>query len=366
MVSFRQSLKNQSATSVAVLSLVILTWSFYPLIFKLANGEEKPLIFFIVFRVVCIICGLAWLMINHRQWLKKSVWRLSLTSFISVKGLLVLASWNSMALLMMAAGFVEIAVVSIIAELSGIFFLIFMSRKSRGRDSDYKPISLVKYLLFFVALSGVALVVISQFGWQSFGGHNPSEYILGLALALLGAITGGLGAYTFKMAKQLRIQAGQKQLLTDIAPSDGKVEQQQYFFIMLVTMIGDIMSLLVATVGYFVFRGNLLVSIGQIPASDLWWMIGAGFFICWLSRIGWQWSILRTTNLDINMLCYAGPILAILWLSVFGLADVKILSLLWAGSGLVVAANALIGWLDLKRTPADKPHRHHLFHHHQR
>ena len=208
--------------------------------------------------------------------------------------------------------------------------------------------------MFYLSLAG-----------RVFGGQNPVQYSLGLGLAISAAFLIGMGAYTFKLARQIQTQANKKALFGQQKSTKHFEDNQNLFLTLIISLVMEFIVFIVLVGAYFVFEGNLITDIGRVPVNELAIIIFSAYFIYWSGRFLWQKAILRTDNLDINMIGYIGPILAILWLSIFGLANVESLTLLWVGTILVVTANALIGWLDLKRTPADKPHRHHLFHHHQ-
>ena len=362
MFSLTKATKIRTAVTVGLLIVATALSSTYPLVFKLADGEANFLLFYVVFQFVIVSGNLVWFFIYHRQWIKdRSLWRLLVQNFKTGTGIIAIISFQASALFLLAAVFVEVAVVNIITELGTIFFVFFMAKKVGG--NQYQRPSLGKYLLFGLTFIGVALVVLSQFGLEGFGGQNPLQYSFGLLLALATAIFCGLEAYNFKLADRFCQQATKAKLLS--APKQVQKTlktERRVFSLRLVSTAIDGASLLVVMAIYYFHQGNLVADIVNHSTSALFLTIGCAV-ICLLAWFVWQKALLVTTNLDINMIGYLGPILAVFWLSLFNLADVESLKLLWLGSSLVVGANILIGLSDLKKFHLFRLHFRSLFPH---
>ena len=168
MSNFLDLFKKRAVVAVVMISSSVLLCSFHPLAFKLANGETKTLMFAIFFKLAGITAGLSWLLIEHRNWFKGDVLRLVFKNLISPKALPACLSWLGVPFLILAAGLVEVAIVSIISQLNRIIFIFFMSPKTADSQRKYGQTTTARYLLFIMAFGGVSLVVLSQFGWQGF------------------------------------------------------------------------------------------------------------------------------------------------------------------------------------------------------
>ena len=355
--------RNKTFVTIGFLVVACILSSVYSVSFKLADGKSNLLLFFVVFKAVTVLGHWAWLLsTNHHRLANKNIRRLVISQIKTARGLLSMLSLLAFVLFLFAAVFVEIAIVIIVAELGTIFFVLFMSKKN-DPQGKYKQITLGKYLTFLVTFIGVGLVVVSQFGWQAFGGQEPLQYIIGLIMALSGSILIGFASYNFRVANIIYHQGVKTGLLGHPQDSRSSKDDDKLFcFRFWIATIESILWLLAVAV-YFLVEGNLITDIVNHHQLGLAIMVGCGVF-CLLSRFIWQKSFLKTTNLDIIIIGYITPILGIGWLSLFGLANVDDLTLLWLGTILVVGSNIAIGLIDLNK-PARHKINHHILHAHR-
>ena len=241
------------------------------------------------------------------------------------------------ALFIWSVKFIDIAVAAILYETWPVL-LIFLTAWLFREEARYRRISLTTWLLVLLSMAGFSFALASQtadFGslWDIF---SDGSYV-GAILAILSTIAWSLTAFSFRWGANLG---------REVTQSAGQRGTDYLSLELCFVVVGVfIVSLLAAAVssGIGLARGELL-NLSQTPVKTF---IGGGFLLG-LAAVGgsiaWRKANIYTTNLGINALAYATPVLSLIWLFSLGQANVTRVDYLVIGAAAIITANLLINF----------------------
>ena len=310
---------------------VVLIWSFMPLWIQVSGGGTSPFLFSLAFVLAEAAGVLVFLVAAYRKLLVDrttlSILRRHINSRMFIA--LVVTEFDIL-LLVWSLKYIDIAVATILYETAPILMiptglLIFR------QDKRFKDTTLAIVIPVAFAFSGLVLVILSQ---VSNPGHvvqsvNTWQQAFGLVLVILGAASWGikiplhvkLGAH-FRADAEGTIQA--------------KADDIELFSVLLISTISGMIVLPIFVSGVVIEEGW---DLRQIAAG-----LVAGLLIGSSVKILRRKSNLMTSNLAINALGYATPVIALAWLFLFSrVGDIRI-DYLVIGAAAVVVGNLLINF----------------------
>ena len=227
-----------------------------------------------------------------------------------------------------AGRFVDLATANVLMSLSTLMLALLLSRLLSDRGV-YRRNMRVVLLLFLVALTGVFLVVASEAGELGVGFRSSPGLLAGLLLSLLAALSGALGAFTFRWGRDLALglEGGPG------APAHG-VDSVTLFGALLAHGISSGPGLL-ASAGLGALRGEVL------PTPALVSGFLGGLALQGLGNLLFLRANLAMTNLGINALSYLASPGGLVVLALLHGVGVARPFWLVAGTGVIVAANLL-------------------------
>ena len=207
------------------------------------------------------------------------------------------------------------------------------------KDSQrYRKISVDTVIFAFVAIAGVALVILSQNDTPQpllEVGNDFASFgtLLGAFLVLMAAIGGAVRTpCTLKLGS----------LLADkYSDSEGR-ETAEFVFATVMTCIALLIT------------GGVLCVIGFILSETISWhqlfyAIMGGFFVSSIGIVALRAANLTTDDLGVNALAYAAPLVTLVWLWMLSILDVPHPDYLVIGAMGIVASNLLINAVADKR-----------------
>ena len=225
---------------------------------------------------------------------------------------------------------VDVAVTTVLFETWPLFLVFLMALLYRGAGRYRRPTPAL-VLLLVVGFGGCGLVVSSQHGGLGgvfgFGVHHLT---LGVGLALLAALATSLSAYLFRWASAM------SGALAPYRGVSGGGVSLELFGVAVGMVVSDVFSISMnAVIGFGAGE-----SLSFIPM-----MVGflGGILIYSLGSLAWRAANLLTSNLGVNALGYAAPLLALGLLWVFSRADVARLDYLVVGAIALIAVNLVVG-----------------------
>ena len=225
---------------------------------------------------------------------------------------------------------VDVAVTTVLFETWPLFLVFLMALLYRG-VGRYRTPTPALVLLLLVGFGGCGLVVSSQHGGLDgfFGSAGVNHLALGAGLALLAALVTSLSAYLFRWASAL------SGVLAPYRVVSGGGVSLELFGMAVGMVVSDVFSISMnAVIGFAAGE-----SLSFVPV-----MVGflGGILIYSLGSLAWRAANLLTSNLGVNALGYAAPLLALGLLWVFSRADVARLDYLVVGAIVLIAVNLLL------------------------
>ena len=300
----------QNRTAFYYMSAGVLAWSFAPLAIDLANGSESPLLFNVLWKFGSLIGAVVFLLARYRHMLTDRVvlstlWRRS-RSWVLVW---IALGHLDIALFAWSIRYVDVTIATVLFQSWPIFTTASTLILFRG-SGRFAGTTAAVILPLAVAFVGVGfLTEAAQSGEQNLvAGYQ----ILGALLAIAASLCSGVlvVSFTVKWGVDFRESLGSRS--GDDAELLGAVFIREASFIP-IAILSVILS--VAT-------PNLVFS-DQVPAfRDIgpeFVLIGllGGAFIAGTSNIMYRKANLTTSNLGVNAVIYAGPIIAVAWILLF-------------------------------------------------
>ena len=202
------------------------------------------------------------------------------------------------------------------------------------KEERYRKVTLGVLLFLVLGFIGFAFVVLSQSG--GLGGLDKSTLYgltAGLVLILIAISMAVLSAFGLRwgtdLSKEMRKEM-RKEMKTTPTPLSTTVTNRSatsldLFFVMIAFLIGNAVAFLLSIGVGVVFTRE------TINPESIAIAIGGGFIALAVAEIAWRQSTLITSNLGVNALNYATPILSLMWLWMFSqIGDVRVgLSYYW-------------------------------------
>lgn len=322
--------RNQTA-AVLMLGYVVLM-SFVPLFVALGAGIS-PFIFSASWRVgLSIGYALILLIVFRKMLFNGEVWKIIMARTVSLAMLLWVVNSFWTAIYAWSTQFIDVSIATALYETWPIFLVILTWWLFRI-EARYRKITAKTIFLFGVAFLGIASVIASQAGGidaflSADTGRGGINLVIGVALALGAVFLLTLRAYGFKWAADLASD------LSDL--SDNREQENDRYLELFGVVVGITISSLITLP--FV---SLIGFMRNEPLSSDAMMYGAagGLLLGSLGTICWRMANLIASNLEINVMNYLTPALALGWLFAFSqVGDISVGYLLF-GVAVIIAAN---------------------------
>ena len=304
--NLEEAQQNRNLQSGGLMLLAVACYSVIPLAVELAGGSQNPFLFNMGWRSGIAVGFALFLAIVYRNlFFSKEVWN---TIWIRAKRwelLAVVIAYFDIALFALSVRFVDVAVATIVAEVSPLFLIIIMWFSYR-KTTTYQKVTPKLLFLVLVGLAGFTFVVFSEVGKVSLLLENLANelLLLGIALALLSALIASFNGFSFKWGTDLKCHLPEKVRDNN---NDASID-----------LFGVVVAGLIANLAIIPFSLILGVSVGEtISANVLLFSIIGGALTYPLAGIAWRKANLITHNLGINAIGYIRPVLSIAWLLPF-------------------------------------------------
>ena len=287
--------------------------------------------------------GVFLLTFYHSLIFSKNVWKLAWQRVASPPMALWIISYFNIVLYASATQFVDVAITAVLYETWPIALVLLTGWLLRN-EGRYRRITPLSVFLFVIALVGVVSVIASQAGGLSVFSAASTPLLslgIGVALAIGSALLTALGAYGFRWAIDLA-----SELLDDSGRGKDSIELFSVFFGL--TICALISLPITASAG---FARNEPLSWDTIAFGA-----AGGLVAGTIPAIGWRKSNLITHNLELNLMLYLTPALALGWLWAFSLiGDINIGYLAFGVLLIVLANGGLYLYLNQDRKDAARP-----------
>ncbi len=322
----QQKQNNKSATWFMLFSVAL--YSTVPIVFAIGNSNNSPFLFVALINFSAVISGLVFLVWFHRakrknQTLKQTI--KAIYSKIYTKAFFWLSIDNfEFIFFALSLSYINVAIASILIAIQPIVIALITARlfKKHGR---YHKITAEQWFLFVLSFIGVGFVVTSQsenFGAITGDLLNPSA-IIGVLLIALSVFVGGTGTpYSLKLG----VDASEK--------TGGGEDDELFFTIAFMFVVWVVGSVLFSIIG--IATEENFTDINVYPA------IAYGIFGQLFGLIFSRLAYLKTTNLTINALRYATPVISLVWLGLASLINIPHFDWLVIGASAIIIANILL------------------------
>ena len=316
--------------------LAVLSFSATPLLFTLGAAAKSPFLFAGVVQVSIGLCVGGLIFLNrHRLLMDGSAMKCIKSRWTGGQTwLFVFSNIGSLEFVLFAAAlaFVDVAVVTLLYELwvLAVMLVVWFLYSDRTNGSRYHGLTGGMVCLVLMAFSSVGLVLLSHNDAPvpilAAGSHfATASNLVGVALVLAAAVCGGAQGCTLRLGT----------LLAENHPIESARR-----FVEMVFAVGAVCACKLFAGILFLVAGWLLSE--TISAHQLFYALLAGMFVNAVGVIAWRAANLKTTNPGLNALCYAAPLLALLWLWLFSILDVPHPDYLTIGAMGIVTMNLLI------------------------
>ena len=311
--------------------IAVVANSAFPILFKLGGAEESPFLFTGIYQGSIGIGVGAAIMFFKKDLILKPMVRKDIMSHC--KGALMLFAVIGrcgVVLFTLALVFVDVSIAAILYETWPLILMLLMSRLFKD-TKRYRPITWGTLILVVPAISGAALVILSQNDTPRLLGVIGTDFVnLGTSLGVFLVLMAAVGAAAHG--------AGTLRLGESLAKTHTHTDNRR---------TGEIVFAMVMTCISQVLSGGLLCVSGLIVSESISWhqliyAVAGGFFITSVGALAFRWANLNTDNLGVNALAFATPLVALLWLWMFSIFDASHLDYLIVGAMGIVASNLLI------------------------
>ena len=360
----------QNRVALGYILIAVVSYALIPAVIEFVGGEELPFFFVASWRlgvaVGCIGILAAFyvpLWFNRYNWgrfkyylstsdTKAVDWRFPVINlhirvdeiriplvnwripgdFIDWRILLAILGNCEYGLFAWALRYIDITIATILFQSWPIFFLLLsaMLLRENIRDVHNGKTVLSMFLLVGLGIIGFAFIIFSQTGeFGELGDVSISSMVIGIALIVAAMALGNLKAFGIMWGRRLGNQ---------LAGSITGLGSSPAMFFVLVSFL--ISSLGAAIVGAIVGLGR-----GESLDTEILGMafIG-GLLVNTTAGVMWRKANMADDDIGFNALGYAIPVVAILFLLLFQLADVSRVDYLILGATAIVVANLLINF----------------------
>ena len=320
--------RNRQAFTYMALGVVI--WSLAPLAIDALGGAANPFIIALIWKG-CTAGGVALILLLRYQDLlldaraRSVIWNHARSWTFA---LMVICDLDIL-LFVWAMRLIDVSVATILFETWPII-LIVAAVTLFHQTRRYQETTTAIILPLVAAFAGLLFITFSQ---AADDGQNPLQLGAGMLLAALAAVGRGGGvALTLRWGAELRV-------LLERTPVGARREggDLELFGALLVRSLAVVPLLpVLASIG--------VVAGGELTTQGALVFLLASFAIGVPSAVLFRWANLLTSNLGINSLGYATPVLAVSWLFLLSRVDVARPDFLIVGTVAILAANLLINF----------------------
>ena len=324
-------LDNQNQALPALFMLVsVAAYSLTPLLFRIGAAAESPFLFTSIWQA-SIGVGVGTIILFFKKGLlfEKTVRKGIKSQCLSWSMLASVTGYCGFALFALGLSFVDVSIATILYNTWPLVMILLMARLFKG-IGRYKRLTPGTLAVVFVAMAGVAMVILSQ-------RDTPNPWLvisdvfvdaatwIGVFLVLMSSVGAAAKAFTVRMSASLaENHARPKHHTTD-----------EIAFVIVMTCIGQIAS------------SGILCIIGLALGETISWeqvfhAMAGGFLVNSIGVVMFRIANLKTKYLGVNALSFAIPLVALGWLWMFSILDVPHLDFLIIGAIGIVAANMLI------------------------
>ena len=309
----------------------VFAWSLGPLAISLGEGAANPFLFNIMWTAVGAAGVFIFLLIRYR----------ALIADGTVRNLILdrARSWMFVALLIAeldvfvfvwSLRYIDIAVATILFETSPAIMILvgLLLFRTEGRFRDTTSTIAAPVGLAFVGLIFVTISQVDRTGADQQPDLWPQ--VLGVALATAGALFSGI-----KIPVIVRLGSDVRSSLAENRSESD--EDLELVAALLFSLISVVPLLLVYSLG-------LVVTGETLDQKTVFVGGAAGLLVAASTRVIWRKANILTSNLGINAMRYATPVVALLWLAAFSRVGVEQVDFLIVGTTAVVSGNLLINF----------------------
>ena len=310
--------------------IAVIAYSVTPVLYKIGNAGDSPFMFTGIWQSSIGIGSGAVILFFGRGVLFNAAVFESIKSHCKTWLMLgSVAGYCGFALFAWSLAFVDVSIAAILYNAWPLIIILLMSRlfKDTGR---YRRITLGTLIFVFVALLGVALVILSNRD-----APNPLLVIgdefagastwIGVILVLLASFGTAARAFPVKMSVTLA-----KEHLPPEHQKTGEI-----IFVIVMSCIG------------LAIAGGVLFAIGMITSESI--SLHQMFYACMgglvagsTGTVAFRVANVKTDELGVNAIAFATPLVTLLWLWMLSIIDVPHLDYLIIGALGIVASNLLI------------------------
>ena len=316
-------------TAVGFMSIAVVGFSLVPMVVHFAGGAQSPFLFNFWLRIGISIGCIVFLL---------ALFAKDLLDIANL--LLILRSARSWLIVLAAVGgtleytffawsvqFIDIAVATILFRIWPIclVFLLAWLYREAGR---YRKITITTVLLVCLSLVGFVLAMLSQFGEVSaFNSLLTQNSSLGFAFVMVAIAAAALSACSINWGSDLtRLW---------LPRNDHKL--LEWCGVVIALLLTSVVSAVSSAIIGFGVAENLSLNSSFVA------MVG-GVVTYATASIAWRGANLTSSNLGINAMIYAAPVLSLLWLFFFADAGVARFDYLVIGAAAIITANLLINF----------------------
>ena len=324
------SREERNRAAVALMIAATAGYSLVPLVIAMAGGAESPFLLNAGLTLGLCIGYLPAVWHGYAELVRDRRVRAAIARRIPSWPILFMVVNNfEFAFFAWSAKYVDIAVTAILFETWPVL-LIALTLWLYRNDDRYRRGGFSMWLLVGVGFAGFAFVVLSQSGTAlSAQSGGSGALAAGVGLAVLASGVTSLSAFGFKWGTDLAADIGTRTTRRGWSPE----------------LFGAIVASLAANT--VVIPANLLAghALGEEMAAATFAIAVATGTVCHGgATLCWRNANLITSNLGVNAIGYATPVLSLAWLFVFSQAAVARIDYLVIGMIGIVTANLLINF----------------------
>ena len=320
--------KDHDTRAVAFALVAVVASSLAPLGIAIGDGADSPFLFSAAMRFGTFAMYCVFLVAVFRSVLfDKSVVAVVVRRVFTWTMAFVIVQQFDYALFALASRYVDIGVVAVIFGAATLMRVLLMSRLF----VRYQRIWPDGLLLLLTGLLGLWFAIASDSGkFLGLGDAAPGTSV-GVSLAVLAAAAAGMTAFGLRWGVDLAR-----------ALPTGKVRDPDNPLISLCCVLTGqgIANLIGAGLQTSIgFAGGESITLKSVGIA-----LATGALVASVGRTAMRMANLTTTNLGINALTYAVPVVSLVWLLLFDQADVLRLDYLAIGAVAIIITSLLINF----------------------
>ncbi len=325
----------------AYMLLAVALFSALPLIISWGGGGKTPFLFNAAMSAGVVLGCLVFIAYRYPSLLfSADILRLIAGRAIDHKIALSIAANFNFAFLAWSTRFVDVSISAIMFGTWPIFIVIIHDRLYKHEERYHRLSSQILLLIAF-GLLGFAFIVVGQAGgFQNVETGGLAELIIGVALAVLGAIATACNAFGFRWGTDLaqKISDATGPVIADDAPDQDNVPDQDAL-----DFLGLLVALLIASAVSGLLNTFVGISSGEVMDSrSLFIAIVVGGVASGVANAAWRKANLNAHHAGVNALAFAAPVFSLAWLFFLAHTQPENLDYLIIGIIGIVIVNLLI------------------------